>query len=1032
MQKTFFIFILFSVSALGSSKNLDDKNLRDYLVKKLEQLHKDNPKSESSHKAIALRLAHILSLRAEDQIAKRWSENCRSCMKQGKKDAYRSLKLYGNLNKHLKSHHPVLYNETLFGRSYLHQLLGEKRQAVNHLKEAIKLSDKPRIVARAYFHWGEINYESHEYDKALRAFNHVLNFKQNNLWEYRAYYKKIWALYRLSKYNEAISFLENFLQSSFYTEGANSKKNKELKLKLQEEMVSLYSKSSLTDQQISFLYNFTKDDSVLNTASEKNRRLFDLAISLNRIGRAQESNKVWRLYLTKNIPSLKQMEAHLYIMDNQFILSESSFFENVIEDVRKILSLREKLSSCSEKICQIAKDRIKKILVREKFSNKAVKVKEKLLKLYTYYNKIYPNEFDMLFHSAKLAKNANNYLLSQTLFEQAVQSFKLPSGLNKKEKADLLKDKEKALVLQLEVAELSKDKKRRMQAYEFYSQYGSNSKILFKTEYQKNYLLYEEKQYKKVAHRFKDFALQKISSSLKSDKEIQSLRLKSAHLSLSSLNFLKENDFLMGEWSGLFKKAFLKSKEEFVRIHHTALFNQVRNLLKDKDFSTYPMGVSSDTRLEKAWDILNRVILSEVKNEKEKMEYYMNKLLLAKELFKLNEVKSTSERLLSLSSLTKENRQTVLIWKLWLSEVEFDFKEAFRIFKKLYTSKKSKENLLRLTNLAELADENPFPFYEEFIHAYPQSKESFPLAVRLIEKSSNKKKVLSKYSYLFSKKPDDLTYFVIKTDGGQWNEDYIQSFAKLKFMDRSQLNQFLSRKRFVEKFNKVFHQVHSYALPKEASQRKLIQAIKKYNHLIEQLEQEAKKAIELQDWTSQVVAFSKMSKELDRFYESVLSYAPPKNLTSEEQVQYKALLEKKMNPYKERSKEIKIKLSKLWLQDFILPYEAVYTKNSAFKKFLDWEINQVKQVAPENVVKELDRITSKENDSKVLKTKFANFSKEEVTKIYSQVKKNPFDKRLLSHLLNLEKKRGNKTLSYYIENRLKKLEESSYKKRIKL
>ena len=137
---------------------------------------------------------------------------------------------------------------------------------------------------------------------------------------------------------------------------------------------------------------------------------------------------------------------------------------------------------------------------------------------------------------------------------------------------------------------------------------------------------------KKAAELFKTLALYKAKN--KNLKQLQELRLKSAHLSLSSLDQLADREEELAHRTGLFMEEFSQNRKEFVRIYHSALLNTVKKLVSNKDFSNRPVRASSDEQILKAWETLQLLSLQEATKE-ETLTYQFNRLSSCKRIVKI-------------------------------------------------------------------------------------------------------------------------------------------------------------------------------------------------------------------------------------------------------------------------------------------------------------------------------------------------------------------------------------------------------------
>lgn len=1019
-----FLISLFSLEVQSLSR---EQVSRDYLVDKLQTLYQSTPSSHDRKKPVTLRLAHILFLRAVDNISKNKSEDCKKCLELGLQDAQRSLALYSELNPYMQSNHPMLYVQSLFKQVYLHSLQNQKLKAISIIKKIIQIDTLSEdLLTRAYFNLGSLYFESYNYDQALQAFNKVLA-KQNHPWIFRAHYHKIWSLYNLSHYSEAIQSLEQFLVSSIYQkESSLLEEEKSLRQKLQKELVVLYSRSELTDRQIKFFYNFDFDQKSLNSRDAKNKRLIDLALSLSRIGRAKESAQIWKIYLEKDISSENRVRAYAFLIDSYFLIHDRNWVEKVGDIVQKSFAFQKVIKKCFNNVCgHIQKNQEQYIKRLAEHSQKTGKYKEFLLSLYQSYNNLYPNQSDTLLASAVLAQDLKNYGLSHDLFYETSQAFeKSLKNISDSQKRDRMqKDLEKVRVLQVEMAELSQDQERREKSYSMYIQHGTNKEFNVHTQYQKIYLLYQQKLYKQASSLFKNFAL---AHSKGLSQKIKDLQLKAAHLALSCLDFLGketkggEVDQLMFDWSLAFLKKFPKQKKDFLNIHYTALFNKVKKLVSYKNLSLFPITPSSDPDISKAWELVASADINQMPS-KYKNDYYMNKLILAKELLKLDEMNQVISQLMTIKTLPQEDQKMVSDWNLWLAEARFDFYEVLKSVEK--NQEDTEEYYLRLARLSELANKDYMSRYHHFLKKFPQSQKSFEVVVHMLNKSLEKEKpkLLKRYNNYFKQNPDLFSYWVLKLDDQNLNTDFLTSFTQFDFMNNSSVKKFIEKRAFVNGFQKALQKARSVSLPANASGKTLANSIARYKKHIQTLESQVKIALESQGWLSQLVAFSGFYGELTRFYDSILGLPLPEGLNPEEQEEYKTLIVQQIQPYKTRADQLKKQLNNMLSKNFIEDYQKLAKDDPVSHGILKWELNQVLSVVEQSqkadsIQSILQSLKTKEVDQ--TDTDQVKIAHEEIEKIYKRLKKHPFHQEDLKQLLKLEQARNNTPMSYYLKNRL--------------
>ena len=974
----------------------------EYLIKKLDYLNKAFPESHKAKKALNLRLAHALSLIAEKNFIKHEKEKCSDCLKTAQISARRSLSIYEQLDMTLRNH-PLLYTTALFKQAYLERLLGNKTSSLSLLKRITEQKNIPALLkTRAWYNIGEIFFELYDYGNSLLAFNKVLTVKSP--WEFKAAYRKIWSLFNLSLYQQSISELISFLESDLYLSAKSE--DRFLKKKLEGELVTLYSYAPINDQSLDFLYSFNKQNSAKNTSLERRQRLFDLAKALNRIGRLIDSNKVWMAYLSKGNNPEEQLLAYSFILDNDLVLNSKNKLGEIGGKIEKIFALQRQVDKYKEPIGKKIQQFFNQAGKKQQLNSK--EKKEYLLSLYQQYHSIYPKVVDTLLAEAGLAEDLGKFMLAGELLREAVVN------INNSEQKKL---KENINVKQMEIAELTKDDNIRLKAYQFYIKHGANPSLIFKAKYQIAYIAYSNKEFKKAGKLFDELALSKAKE--------RDLQLKSAHLSLSALNQLENQEEQLIYKTRLFIQQFPKDRKEFIGIYNSAVLNTVKKLVVGKDFSHRPTQPSIDKDILKAWDILQLFSVKDA-NKKELSNYYLNKLLLAKELLKFKQMDQSLNILLSTKGLSKEDRKTALTWKLWLAELRFNFKEVLRIVKILEPSNQSEEHLLRLARISELAGVDPVPYYKAFIKKFPNSKSGPAVLTSMIEKSfSNKeqKKLLQKYASFYKKDAQELTYLILQLDKGQLDSDFINSFLRLAFMRNTFLSAFEERRSIIDSFRKALKKMSSYSLSSQLSGSRLKFKLRKWTQAVGAFQKKANDLLKTQDWTARVFIISHYKKELERFYYSVISLSAPKGLTEEEQKEYKTLLVSQMQEYKNQIQQLDGELKLLWTRDFLTDYSIGLEKDFVYYPPLKWELTRLAESAEGEQKEKIQGLLSSLNHKlRVKKTeKILPIEPKTISGLYKTLKQNPFDQKSLFGLLNLEKRRKNTALSFYLANRIEEL-----------
>ena len=1004
----------------GVKKQVQNPSLKDgisgkeHLVEKLDYLNRTLPENHKAKKALNLRLAHALSLIAEENFIKYEKEKCLKCLKTAQDSAHRSLSVYKQLDSVLLKQ-TLLHATALFQQAYLERFLGNKEKSLFQLKRITEKKNLPALLtARAWYNMGEIYFELYDYSQALSAFNQTLKIKSP--WKFKAVYRKIWSLFNLSRYQQSIEELMAFLKSDLYANAKQDDRN--FKRKLESELVTLYSYSKITNQYLSFLYNFNKQEPAKNANLERNQRLFDLAKALNRIGRLKESNQVLETYLSKTIGLDSKLSAYSLILDNDLVLNYADKLAEAGKKIEKIFILQKKTDKYRKEIGSTIQKFFSQI---SKQGLNSKKDKEYLLSLYQQYNSIYPLSLNVLLETAVLADSLNKYVLAGDLFRKSVVNMEQP---------DQKKLKESINIRQMELAELTKNNDTRLKAYNFYIDHGADPFLIFKVKYQIAYMAYSNKEFQKASDLFSKMALSEEKSK---KKAIQELQIKSAHLVLSALDQMGNQEERLMNQAELFMERFPKNRQEFASIYNSAVLNTVKKLVAGKDFSHRPVQFSSDKEILKAWEVLGRFSVKDSAQNK-LSSYYLDKLLLAKELLKYKQMDQSLKFLLSDKKLSSEDKRVVLTWQLWLAELRFDFKEVLRILKILSPDDPSEEQLLRLARLSELAGADPTPHYKTFINSFPNSQLNPVVLADLIEKTSSekeKRELLRKRFRFYKKDVNKLAYLILKLDKGQLDSNFIGFFTKLSFMKNTFLDSFEKRRSLVEAFESALQKISSYSLPSQVSNSRLSFKLKSWTQAVERLRKTANALLKTEDWTAQVFIISHWKAELKRFYNSVVSLPLPKGLTVEEQKEYKALLTDQMRVYEGQIKQLESKLKVLWSQDFASDYRAGLKQDPVFYSLLKWELNKLAGIAKGEQKSQIQTLLSslKTNQKEhQVKAKTNKIDQEAINSLYEILRKNPFDKKSLTELLSLEK--NNEALSFYLSDRIEELKQKREKERL--
>ena len=441
--------------------------------------------------------------------------------------------------------------------------------------------------------------------------------------------------------------------------------------------------------------------------------------------------------------------------------------------------------------------------------------------------------------------------------------------------------------------------------------------------------------------------------------------------------------------------------------YYPALFEVVEEILKDKSFEKRPVLASKDEDIRKAWEILEEFSVSNL-SAKEKRKYHYHRMLVAKELLKLDELRASVSYLLGDRKLSEEEKEEALIWKMWLAELEFNFKEVLRILLVLGKDQVSKKYLLKLIQMAELSQTDPTPYYKNFIKRYPESNNVKVLVFSLLKKApaSSKKRVLKNYLSFFESDPEGLSYQVLEIDQGQLNMKWIKSFVSLDYMKDSPLEKFVLRYEGIKELERSLLKLSRYSPPSN-----LKRAISSYTRKMLELDEKLSDLLgKKEDWMFRVFTMSKWEKEVERFL-SFLKKLPSSKLTK------KPSFSKLIKAYEKQSKELKKEIKKLWAKDVKQSY-LERMKKPETHALIKWELEKMLEVAREEEKTFFQALINTLRVKKEVKS-LAVSSKEK--ELYQALKSDPFNPSLLAKLLVLQVEEEDQVLFYYLQNRIQEI-----------
>jgi hypothetical protein len=510
--------------------------------------------------------------------------------------------------------------------------------------------------------------------------------------------------------------------------------------------------------------------------------------------------------------------------------------------------------------------------------------------------------------------------------------------------------------------------------------------------YQQAHAVYEAGQYSAAAEQMKAIAL--------NTKAPADLRSKAADLTLDSLVLLKD-DARLETWSKELSTALPKQAATFANVARKSVLTQSSQL-------------ASSNELDKSWIVLNRFDAKGATQE-EKTTFYKNKLILAEKLKKLPEAREAADQLLRQPGLSKEDTQFALSRKAWLAELQFDFVTALAATEKMTPSKEMDPaaHSLKLALLSELSQKDATPHYKKFVQESKDKEKTLAVTAQIVKSSANPLKDFEQYKKILAEKPEFYSEALFEIYAKTGKADLLPKLTVEPYLS-TPFGKAALRTQLMASYQTIKEKL-SKSVIDSSSQKKLAKSLKSRVALLDEAEKLTGKAVDQQEWASQILLLNLLAAEHKKFYDEVLSLPVPQGLSPEDEQQYLGLLSQQAAPHQTKANDIKGKL------------EQIYSNKAAFSQFsiavseamppvkavFASEMATVRAVVPAELQALLVEGNGPTEGTAVAKPSLA-----EVEKARQNVRERPFDGSQIQALMKLEKQLGRKPMVAYLQSRL--------------
>lgn len=932
------------------------------LINKLTNVFLKLPDGNPTKTKVTLRLADLHAERGRLVAKKELEKGCIQCT-NGEIDRKKALEYYLYVLPNLKGSQK---HNVLVQTGHIYEVLGRNDKAIKLYKKVISSSAQGKGVAESLFSLGEIYFKQKQYKSAETYYQKALSnshFKRRGL----ASYRLAWCQYNSGKIKTAVNGLEKILTTpQLLTRGEAEVVNvdQDFKAEVAKDFTVFVAHSSqLNSASIQKVYKYSPGKSRIENVSY-------LAKELERLGRIKTAQETWELVVAKTSDPQIRMEGLVYLAGLQLKGAQK---QKIAPYLKRAFQNWNSLSSCKDKEqCEVLKKRVRRLVFDWNRAEKK-NPSQALIESYQAYFTVAPNDEEALVLAAQAASQAKNYDLAYQWTQKAYSLTK-----DKKQKETLL-------LRRIEIAELAKNDAWLLASQQIYLKESPTQAKTTDIRYQMAQKSYDEKRYDQAASQFRDL--------VKEPKASSKIKLQAAEMALDTLVLLKK-DSQIEAWATEFASLLPKQRKRFTNIASKSVLSQTAALSQGTGQS------------DAAWTTLNRFNVNTATRE-EKITFYKNKIILARKLKKFNEMNSAVRSLMAIKGLSPEDSKFALENKIWVSELQLNFAEAYASYKKLNTKK-----WLELARLADLAEKPSQKYYLRYLGGDVDKKTAIPICVKLIKEAGKLTNQLKSCIPYMQTNKNLFASLVLEIYSGKKNMRELSKLFNKYGLSKTPVGFVIRRSLLIDKGLVQVEKLNKHKL--DGRTHRVANSLKRRMALITKFEKTIAEATNTKDWMSQTLFLSDLQAQYMRFFNELLALPTPKDLSPQEQQEYLGLLSQQAAPYKEKADQIQFKLDELWKNEDAIDqiYADFHNSPVEVQSILGPQIDKVKTMASETMKSRFDVLYKTK-----MKKKVPSFALLETAR--QQVKTRPMDKVALRKLIELETARGYQPMIIYLNSRLK-------------
>lgn len=967
MSQKYFVVLGFLVTVGLSLKAQANFSTESLLIDKLTQVFLKLPEGDATKTKLTLRLADLHAERGRLQAKEELEKGCLECH-NGLVDRKKALEYYQYVLDKLQGD---AKQNVLVQIGHIYEVLGENQKAIDFYQKVIAGTGEGK-TSEAQFSLGEIYFKQKNYPAAEKHYRQTLqdaSFARKGL----AAFRLAWCRYNVGDVPGAVSGLEEILKNPKMLSPTNDG-TANVDTDFKSEVAKDYTIFMAHSSQIG--PDAIQKVRELSPEASRIENLSFLAKELERLGQISQAVAAWELVIAETSDPQIRMEGLVYLGGLQL---KSETKSKILPYLKRAFSQWGSLSQCKvESQCEELRKRVRALVFDWNRTEKETPSPE-LIEAYQAYLVVAPKDREALELGAHAAMLSKNDFLSYEWIQSAYK------GLDKK--AEKKEIQEKLLLKRIEIAEASKNAVWLADSQTHYLKNSPTKTRVPEIRYQMAQKFYEDKNFQHAADQFKALAME--------SGTVTKLRVQAAEMALDSL-VLEKKDSLIENWANEFAQIFPDQRKRFRGLASQSVLTQTASL------ST---GAAGDVA---AWQTLNRFDIASADADQKKT-FYKNKTILARKLKKFPEMEEALRSLLDLN-LNREETQFALENKVWLSEIQLNFNDAFESYKKL-----NNNQWLELARLADLAEKPAETYYFNYLKN-PDSRDiAIAVCLKLVREAKGLKPQHKQCLPYLNEDKNMFASVLLESLSTDQSPQQIAKVFKTYNLDGTPAALVLNRSVLIIEGENNLKKLKNHKL--DGRSEHVGASLKSRMNAITGLEKTIVKATEIQDWLSQTLLLTELKSEYLRFYNELLVLPTPTGLSAQEQQEYLSLLSQQAAPYKEKADQIQFKVDELWKNDAAI--EQIYTdfhkSSMELQALLGPQIEMIRSKAVNNPAF-LELVYRK-----AAKNAIPSFALLESAR--QQVKAAPMSKEALQKLIQFETARGYQPMIIYLNSRLKMVED---------